>query len=293
MLAYVATNQVGYLIVVNLANAAARSTGSDEASAYSPYTYAFILFSLPYAVVAVSVITALFPQMSRSAAAADHAQIAADLAGGLKLSAVLLVPISVLLTVLGPLVGTVVFAHGNIGIAGARLTGAVLAGFAVGLVPFSAFQLQLRAWLAQRDARTPTLVNLGATAANIAADVAFYLLLPPHERVVGLALGFAASYFVGSAVFVVLLRRNLGSPPGAHVTRTHVRLLVAALPAGALAYLLARLVTAGLGLGPGAALVAVVVGTIAGGALFVALAARLRVTELRSVAALARRRTPG
>ncbi len=291
MLGYVLTNQVGYLAVANLATAAGRAmAGSDGgASAYSPYTYAFILFSLPYAVIAVSVITALFPQMSRSGAAADGAQIARDLAGGLNLSGALLVPASAALVVLGPLIGTVVFAHANIGIDGARLTGATLAGFAIGLVPFSAFQLQLRAWLALRDSRTPTLVNLATTAVNLLADVALYLLLPPRERVVGLAVGFAASYVVGVLVFARLLPSRIGTAPGQYVARTHVRLLVASIPAAVVAYLLARVVTAGLGLGPGAALVAVAAALAVGTPVFVAVALRLRVDALRDVGRVLRR----
>lgn len=285
MLGYVATNQLGYLVIVNLANAAGRALG-PHGSGYSPYTYAFILFSLPYAVVAVSVITALFPQMSRSGAAADHTRVATDLARGLKLSGTLLAPTSALLVALGPLVATVLFGHGNITVDQARLTGAALAGFAVGLVPFSAFQLQLRAWLALHDARTPALVNLGATAVNVLADVGLYLLLPPRERIVGLAVGFALSYAVGAAAFVVLLRRRIGAAPREHVTRTHVRLAVAAVGATVPTYLLARLVTAGLGHAPAAAFVACVVGAAVGGTGFVLLARRMRVSELADLAAL-------
>ncbi len=294
MLGYVLTNQIGYLVVANLATAAGRAMGSSGGgSAYSPYTYAFTLFSLPYAVIAVSVITALFPQMSRSGASADGRRIARDLAVGLNLSGALLVPASAALVVLGPLLGTVVFAHGNISVDGARLTGATLAGFAVGLVPFSAFQLQLRAWLALRDSRTPALVNLAATAVNLLADVALYLLLPPRERVVGLAVGFAASYVVGVLIFNRLLPRRIGTAPGEYVARTHVRLMVAAIPAAAVTYLLARLVTAGLGPGPGGALVAVLVAVAVGTPVFVVVALRLRVAVLRDVGRLLRRRSGG
>ena len=50
------------------------------------------MFSLPYAVIAVSVVTALFPRMSRSAALEHRGDVANTLAGGLTLSASLLVP---------------------------------------------------------------------------------------------------------------------------------------------------------------------------------------------------------
>jgi putative peptidoglycan lipid II flippase len=285
---YVVTNQVGYVVIVNLATAAGAAQGPGG-SGYSPYTFAFILFSLPYAVVSVSVITALFPQMSRSAVEADRAAVADAVAGGLNVSAVLLVPATVALVALGPLLATVVFAHGNIGLSGARLIGGVLAGFGVGLVPFSAFQIQLRAWLAMRDSRTPMLVNLGITALNVAADVVLYLVLPARAKVVGLAVGFSISYAVGALVFDAMLRRRLGRPRR-DVGRTHARLALAGLLAAVPTYAAARLLTAGLGLGVEAALVASVVAALAGGAVFVVLARRMRVSELDEIRGLVSRR---
>ena len=288
ILGYVVTNQIGYAVIVNLATAAGRAQGPGG-SGYSPYTFAFILFSLPYAVVSVSVITALFPRMSRDAVSADDAAVAEATAGGLNLSAVLLVPSTVALVALGPLLGTVVFAHGNVGVSGARLIGGTLAGFGIGLVPFSAFQIQLRAWLAMRDSRTPFVVNLAITAVNIAADVALYLVLPPRAKVVGLAVGFSLSYAVGTLVFAALLRRRIGSAQR-DVGRTHARLALAGLVAAIPTYAAQRLLSAGLGLGVEAAFVACVVGALIGGAVFLATAQRLGVGELAELRGLILRR---
>ncbi len=224
VLCYVLVNQVGLLVIVNLANAAARASGSG----FSAYIYAYSLFQLPYAVVSVSVITALLPRMSRSAVEGRLDEVRSDLSSGLRLTGVVLIPAALGFVVLGPALATLVFAHGQVSQAGAEQIGAVLAAFAVGLVPFSAFQLQLRAFYAMRDTRTPALVNIVVTAVNIAADIALYLALPPRDRVTGLALGFAASYVAGLALSSLVLRRRLGGLDGARVLRTTVRLLVAA-----------------------------------------------------------------
>lgn len=286
ILAYVVTNQVGYYVIVRLATSAGRAQGA-HGSGYSPYTYAFILFSLPYAVIAVSVVTALFPRMSRSAVAGDRPGVASALATGLTTSAVLLAPATVALVALGPLLATVVFAHGNIGLSGARLIGGALAGFGIGLVPFSAFQVQLRAFLALRDSRTPALVNVAVTAVNVGADVVLYLALPARSRVVGLAIGFSLSYVVGVIVQARLLRRRLGTFDRP-VARTHARLAAASLVAAVPTYVSARLLTAGLGLGVEAALVAVIVACLVGAGAFVGLANRLRIDELGELRRLVR-----
>ena len=292
MIAYVITNQLGYLVIVNLATASGAAR-HGSGFGFSAYTYAFVLFSLPYAVIAVTVITALFPRMSRSGARDQRGELANTLAGGLTLSATLLVPATAALVALGPLIGAAVFAHGHLGLSDARLTGATLAAFAVGLVPFSAFQVQLRGFLALRDSRTPALVNLGITAANVIADLLLYALLPPRDKVVGLAVGFSLSYFIGTVWFGRLLRRRLGPANEHRVARTYVRLSLASLVAVVPAYAAARALTAGLGLDPESSLVAVVVALVIGGAVFAALARRMRIRELTELTSMVRARMGG
>jgi putative peptidoglycan lipid II flippase len=289
MVGYVVTNQLGYLVIVNLATASGRARGAPGFG-YSAYTYAYVLFSLPYAVVAVSVITALFPEMSRSAASSRRGELANTLARGLSLSATLLVPASAALVALGPLIGAVVFDHGNTSLSDARLTGGTLAAFAVGLVPFSAFQMQLRGWLALRDSRTAALVNLAVTAINVAADLVLYVILPPRQKVIGLAVGFVASYVVGAVWFARLLRSRLGPANEHRVARTHVRLLVASVVAVIPTYAAARVLTAGLGHGPEASFVAVTVGLVVGTASFMTVASKMRIRELEQMVALVRAR---
>ena len=289
MLGYVLTNQLGYLVIVNLATA---SGGARHSSGFgfSAYTYAFVLFSLPYAVVTVTVVTALFPRMSRSAGLDRRGELANTVAGGLTLSASLLVPATALLIAFGPLIGAVVFAHGNTDLSSARLTGATLAGFAIGLVPFSAFQVQLRGWLALRDSRTPFLVNLAITALNVALDLVLYAALPPREKVVGLAIGFALSYVVGTLWFARALNARLGPANEHRVARTYIRLAVATAIAIVPGYLAARLLTAGLGLGVEASFVALAVGAIVSIGIFAAVARRMRIRELVDLTSLVRTR---
>lgn len=289
VLAYVLTNQLGYLVIVNLATASGRARGASGFG-FSAYTYAFVVFSLPYAVIAVTVITALFPRMSRSATEEQRGALANTLAGGLTLSATLLVPASAALVALGPLIGAALFGHGHTDLSDARLTGATLAAFGVGLVPFSAFQVQLRAWLALRDARTPAMVNIVITLLNVFADLVLYEGLPDREKVVGLALGFSLSYVVGCWWFARLLYRRLGPANEYRVGRTHVRLAAASAVAVVPAYVAARVLTAGLGLDPESSMVAVVVALLVGGALFTALARRMRIREFAQLVGMVRTR---
>jgi putative peptidoglycan lipid II flippase len=281
MLGYVITNQLGYLVIVALSESVGGGRG-----VYAIYSYAFILFSLPYAVVSVTVITALFPGMSRSGAEGDDAAVSHTLATGLSLAGVVLVPATLLLVTLGPEIAVVVFAHGETSARAAHLTGEALVAFSVGLIPFSAFQMQLRAWLAVRDSRTPMYVNVVTTLINLAAAVALYFALPVRDKVIGLALAYSISYAFGALIFTLLLRRRLVATTQTFVIRTHVRLTVAAavavVPIEAITHLLSTSTQAK----PLGALLTIVLAGGVGLLVFGLVARRMRIPEIDQMARL-------
>jgi putative peptidoglycan lipid II flippase len=189
----------------------------------------------------------------------------------------------VLMIILGPQIAVAVFQHGHTTPGYARLTGRVLVAFVIGLVPFSTFQMQLRAWLAVHDSRTPMLVNLWATAANLVLDVGLYVLLPNRDRAVGLALGYSLSYVIGTAIFTVKLRRRFTATHPTHVIRTYVRLGVAGVVAAVPTLLLTRLISGHTTATPLNALITIVVASAVGLGVFVLIVRRMRVSELADV----------
>jgi putative peptidoglycan lipid II flippase len=277
---YVVANQVAYAVVVNLAN---KQVLNDSGRGYASYVNAFVLWQLPHAVIAVSVITALLPRMSRAAAENRLPDLRDALNRGLRLSASVLVPAAFGFIVLGRVLATVVFGHLNTSAEEARFIGTLLAVFAIGLVPFSAYQLQLRAFYAMHDTRTPTLINLGVNATLIAVDVPLYLALPDRYKVIGLAAGHACSFVVGLIVCSRVLSHRLGGLAGDLVVRTAVRCLVAAVVPALLAAGVSAIVVRLLGEETVGSLTALVLGGAVLGAGYVAVARRLAVPEVDEV----------
>ncbi len=280
VLLYVAANQAAYVVVVRLAN-------DDELNAmgrgYASYVNAFVLWQLPHAVVAVSVITALLPQLSRSAADGRLDDLRAQLDRGLRLTVSVLVPAAVGYLVLGRVLATVVFGHLRTSDEQAHFIGVLLAVFAFGLVPFSVYQLQLRAFYALQDTRTPTLINLSVNATLVVVDLVLYAALPARFAVLGLAAGHACSFVIGLLVCSRVLSRRIGGLEGRRVVRTGVRCLVAAVLPGIAAALVVALAVRALGDGQLGSLTGLLAGAAVLGAGYVALARRLRITELDQV----------
>jgi putative peptidoglycan lipid II flippase len=278
---YVIANQVAYLVVVRLAT---DTLDTAPGRSYASYLNAFVLWQLPHAVVAVSVITGLLPRMSRAAADGRTGDLRDQLNRGLRLTAALLVPAAALFVALGRDVAVVVFARGNISTAQAEYIGLLLGVFALGLVPFSTYQLQLRAFYALQDTRTPFLVNLWVNVTLVAVDVLLFVLLPDEHKVTGLAAGHATSFAVGLLVCSRVLSRRLDGLEGAVVVRTVVRCVVAVVPSAALAALVAGVARDAVGDGPLASLVALAVGGAVLGGGYLLLTARMRVPEVAEAA---------
>jgi putative peptidoglycan lipid II flippase len=186
---------------------------------------------VPYGVLGVSLLTALMPRMSRAAAEGRTADVVSDLSLGSRLSAVFLVPISVVLTVFGTPVGVALFGLRSANLDGATLLGATLAASAFGLLPYAVTLLQLRVFYALTDSRTPTLIQLFTVAVKIPLLLVCPLLLPPDRVVLGLAAANGLSFVAGAVLGQVLLRRRLGRIPTGAVLSTIGRTLLASLGA--------------------------------------------------------------
>ncbi|WP_250279871.1 murein biosynthesis integral membrane protein MurJ [Frankia sp. Cppng1_Ct_nod] len=280
-LLYVAVSQVGYLVIVRLAS---------SATAYTVYTYGYQIFQLPYAIIAVSVITALLPRMSAHAADDRNDLVRQDLSTGMRLASVVIVPAALALLALGRPIAITVFNHGAVSHAGASQIGDTLAAFAIALVPFSLFQVQLRAFYAHQDSRTPALVNIGVVATNIASAVALSSLLPEKNRSVALALAFAVSYLVGVAASSMLLRARLGGIDAGRIARLLTQVTIAGGLGAVVAAVVAWLVQLLLGDGWIGSGVAVVVACTLGLLAYLAVIIRMQLPEVVALATTVRDR---
>ena len=141
----VLANQLSLFVVL----AFAFGIGGD--GPVSAYTYGWSFMQMPYAVVVVSVLGVLTPQLAGFATAEDFAGLSERLRFGLRQSLVIIIPCTLVLLVLAqPLVAILLnHVNGRTHLA----AGTVLAVLAAGLPGFTVFQLCVRGLQSMQRAR--------------------------------------------------------------------------------------------------------------------------------------------
>jgi putative peptidoglycan lipid II flippase len=275
--AYVATNTIGFAVSFYLA--------SGVQGGLTAYVTAFAFFQLPIGIAATSIVTALVPKLAAHHVDQDTEAFRRRIRDGLRTLTLLMLPATAGFLVLGrPMIETLL-QHGIVGSQSVDLVAAVLRLFAVGLLPFAAYQLLMRAFYTRQDARTPALTNVVENGATIALGLALFWPL----SVKGLALAHSLGYFVGCAAAGWVLVRRVGPVIDRASLVEMGKVAVASALAGAAMLAVLAVVEGLIGPGDWRALVQLVAGTAAGAAAFLLVARLLRVRDL----AVLRRLVPG
>jgi putative peptidoglycan lipid II flippase len=268
VIGYVATNQLGYLVLQWLANA--------EQGGYTAYIAANTFFLLPIGLFVWSITTALAPSLSRSAIAERWTDFTAELSLGVRATLFLILPSTVGFLVLRRPLVEAMLEHGVVTARSVELVTGVLTFLVLGLVQFSIFLVLVRAFYALQDARTPFWINAATIGLNVAINVPMYAWL----GVKGLAAGQAAAYTAGVGLQLRALRRRTGDLGLQRIARTLLRAGAASAGMGAVVWVAARVIDLAGPQGLAMQAVALLVATGLGIASYLGLALLLKVEEI-------------
>ncbi|MDR1774850.1 MAG: murein biosynthesis integral membrane protein MurJ [Actinomycetes bacterium] len=262
---YVVTN----LVAVSIRNAAA---GAISAGAQAQVAYANIWSNLPYGILAVSVATATFTELSDAATSRDHSGFKRSFVSGLRTTVILMLPASALLFSLArPLIA--LYVGGRMSTADAAPITHILQVWAVTLVFYAGMMYVIRSFYSLKDTRTVAISNLWCTLVQVAG----YLFLTgsviaaaPVFGVAGIPAADGIFYVAQFVVLLLFLRRRIGSFDLRGLIACFVRMAVISVVVGAVVWFLVAWLTPVFGSGRAAALGVVVVAGIVGLALTIA-----------------------
>jgi putative peptidoglycan lipid II flippase len=245
--------------------------------------YAFVVFQLPYGVFVVAIATALVPELSERFARGDPDGFRENLSFGLRTTAFVAVPATVMFVALAePIVG-LLYERGSFTRGDTVEVAALLVAYAVGLLGYALSFVLARSFYSRQNARTPAILNAGLLALYVALAYA----LSRTMELSGVALAFSVAYTLLALGLLATMRVEIKHLDGRRLLRSLAKMLVA----GVVMYAVAR---GGVSLvGPGSglvdrALVVSVVGTAALAA-YLGVALLLKSEELSSSKVLFRR----
>ena len=224
-LAVVVANQVALYVVLALA------FGVSGSAPISAYTYGWSFMQMPYAVVVVSVLSAMTPALAALSTAADYRGFGERLALGLRQSLLIILPLSAVLVILAQPIVALLLHHGDA--THSLAAGTVLAVLAAGLPGFTVFQVAVRALQSMQRARATFGLYLFQNGVTIA--LAFVM---GRHSLGALTAAVSIAYSVAAVLALVVLARLKVSLFSTLLSEPLARALTAALAAaGAMALL--------------------------------------------------------
>jgi putative peptidoglycan lipid II flippase len=256
----------------------------DPDLAPSAIDAAFRIYMLPQGMFSVAVATVLFPRLSRLAARADMAGFRETVSLGLRQIGFLLLPASAISVVLAEPIVRLLYERGEFTSDQTPVVAGALAAFSLGLT-FNGTMLMLnRSFFSLQSAWVPTTVALGNLVLNALLAAILY-----RVGVWGIPLATSLVNIAGTLALLAVLRRRLGTMDGRAIVSSYARIGLASVAAAAAAFGVWYGLDEAFGRSLGAQIVSVGAGLLSGAAVFLLVAALIRVRELQTLLSLRRR----
>ena len=278
----------GGLVIQKVLTAVRERPGNEHVVSVAGQQLAFLIFMIPHAFITTSILTALFPRMSRAVHDGDEEGLRTLVRRGMAMPAVAVIPASIALAVLAVPVIRLLFSMRP---KDSLVVGEALAIMAVGTLAFGLTTLQQRYCFAREQGWLNLWMQLLVTGGQVAAGLVALVAAPQHA-VLWAAAGQTVGNTVAAVAYLAVARRQLGDYGLGGVVRLWARLGIASVLAAAASGWIAW----GLGHLGTTRLVQLVVLVIAGSiflAVFWVVAQLLRITEVDDFLAPIVRRIPG
>jgi putative peptidoglycan lipid II flippase len=247
---------------------------------------AFRLFQLPQGMFAVAIGTVLFPALSRHAAGKRMKEFREDLSLGLRQIFFVTVPFTEFFAVLAVPTIRLIYQHGTVMPADTEQIALALTFFSVGMAFVSVNTLLNRAFYSIQKPWVPLTTGV----INLALNAGLMMLLYKPMGVGGITLATSLVSLFNFFALFFLLRPRIGGVDGRRVAVTAVKSIVALIPLAAVSYFAWWGLDMALGRALWAQVVSVGMAYALGGAAYVGAAFLMRMTEVREVVSVVRRR---
>jgi putative peptidoglycan lipid II flippase len=252
--------------------------------------YSFRLMHFPLGVFGVAVATVTLPIVATFAVRKDIPNVLSTCASSLRLVFFLTLPSIFFLAIASKPIVSTLYQHGLFTYQDTVFTSQALIFYAFGLFAYASVRVIAPVFYSLGDTKSPVKVSVLAVAVNIALNLSFMRLLSFR----GLALATSLSAMVNMFVLMSLLRRRVGPLDIAGLKRSFLKILSGSAVMGAVLFAVQKLYPLNLEtsrLLP-KVLYLLILFLLAAGS-YVGLAAALKVSELKLVFGIIKRKKSG
>ena len=249
------------------------------------YMQALVFFQLPYAIFTLSIMTAIFPELSHFANKKDFVSFKGTLSLGLRSTSFVMIPSAVFIGIMAKPIITLTLQHGRFDAAGTQITAAVLGSFAFALLSMSFYSMLTRVYYSLQDTKTPMMIG----AVSVPLQIAFNFLFIAVFGVRGLPLSYALALTFAVVIQLYVLRRKIGPIGATGMVKAMGKHLTAAIPAGLIIYFIHHTAQSAMPSHMVGQIVEIIAAAAMGAITYVGLALLLRVQEVDFIKQLPQR----
>jgi putative peptidoglycan lipid II flippase len=202
------------------------ASGLEDGST-SALSYALVFFQLPFGIFSISIVTVLFPRMSRQAARRDRQGLSETVSYGLRYIMLLLIPAALAYILMGDKIIAVALQRRAFTAVGTFRTSRVLTGYSLGLFSLGGFTFLQRFFYSSRDFKKPLIAALVISVSDVLLSL---WLRETRLRVTGLAVANSVAFTGGFILLLIWTRKALGSLRRGAIARTVGRMAASLLP---------------------------------------------------------------
>ena len=221
-LATVIVMQLGGIITTNVSN-----TASGKGASIAALQYGWLIFMLPYSVLAFSIGTAYFTRFAEWANNNKLADLRDDVSAAMRTIGLVMTGSATVIIVTAPLIAAVIMWGASAGDIAALA--AIIILYVVGLPAYGMLFVIQRTYFAFNDTRTPFYFTLVQISLYVLGSLLMLVTMPVEYLAMSQALVWALATMVQVAVGLIALRKRIGGVDGPRLFTSHLRFFAAGI----------------------------------------------------------------
>jgi integral membrane protein MviN len=215
-------NQIN--IIINTRLASELPNGNITA-----FSYASLLTGAFYGTFATSVVTVIFPTLSREGSTGDYKGMKSHMVKAINNINMIMIPVTLGIMILRYHIIDILFKHGKFNDYSVEITAIALLYLSIGMIFYGIRDVFNVSFYSTNDTRTPMINSILGIAVNILISI----ILVKYIGIAGLAIGSSASAAICAILLMKDFRKKMGSFGGRDIITTGGKLVLSSLVMGA------------------------------------------------------------